>query len=124
MNGFNLGKGDFDKLDMIVKRLLWREGFHGRQSSNERLYSNRNEGGRGLKSLKQAYSETKIWIACYMAAATNKLIRVAWSNESQKEQISLKKKAEKEMRKVKINVSFEKGSVIIGKENYTEWKKG
>ena len=59
-----------------------------------------------------------------MAAATNKLIRVAWSNKSQKEQISLKKKAEKEMRKVKINVSFEKGSVIIGKENYTEWKKG
>ena len=108
MNVFNLGKGDFNKLDMIVKRLLWREGFHGRQSSNERLYSNRNEGGRGLKSLKQAYS----------------VIRVAWSNESQKEQISLKKKAEKEMRKVKINVSFEKGSVIIGKENYTEWKKG
>ena len=28
------------------------------------------------------------------------------------------------MRKVKINVSFDEGSVIIGKENYTEWKKG
>ena len=59
-----------------------------------------------------------------MDAATNKLIRVAWNNESQKEQISLKKKAKKAMRKVKINVSFEEGSIVIGKENYTEWKKG
>ena len=59
-----------------------------------------------------------------MNAATNKLIRVAWNNESQKEQISLKKKAKKAMRKVKINVSFEEGSIVIGKENYTEWKKG
>ena len=50
-----------------------------------------------------------------MAAGTNKLIRVAWNNESQKEQISLKKKAEKAMKKVKINVSFDGGSVIIGK---------
>ena len=45
---------------MIVKRLLWREGFHGRQSSNKRLYSKRDEGGREWKSLKEAYSETKI----------------------------------------------------------------
>ena len=59
-----------------------------------------------------------------MDAATNKLIRVAWNNESQKEQISLKKEAKKVMRKVKINVSFEEGSIVIGKENYTEWKKG
>ena len=59
-----------------------------------------------------------------MDAATNKLIRVAWNNESQKEQISLKKEAKKAMRKVKINVSFEEGSIVIGKENYTEWKKG
>ena len=59
-----------------------------------------------------------------MDAATNKLIRVAWNNESQKEQISLKKEAKKAMRKVKISVSFEEGSIVIGKENYTEWKKG
>ena len=59
-----------------------------------------------------------------MDAATNKLIRVAWNNESQKEQISLKKEAKKAMRKIKINVSFEEGSIVIGKENYTEWKKG
>ena len=59
-----------------------------------------------------------------MAAETNKWIRVAWRNESQKEQISLKKKAEKAMRKVEVTVSFDEGSVIIGEESYTEWKEG
>ena len=102
MNVCNLGKGDLDELDMIVKSVLRREGFHGRQSSDERLYLKRNEGGRGLKSFKEVYDETKIRRACYMAVATNKWIRVVWKNESQKEQISLNKETEKAMRKVEV----------------------
>ena len=78
----------------LVKSVLRREGFH------ERLYLKRNEGGRGLKSFKEVYDETKITGACYMAVATNKWIRVVWKNESQKEQISLKKETQKAMRKV------------------------
>ena len=31
----NLRKSDLDELDIIVKSVLRREGFHGRQSSNE-----------------------------------------------------------------------------------------
>ena len=81
---------------MTVKSVSQREGFHGRQSNNERLYLMRNKDGRGLKSFKEVYNETKTRVACYMAAATNKWIRVAWRNESQKEQISLKKKQEKQ----------------------------
>ena len=122
MNASNLGKGDLDKLDMIVKSVLRREGFHGRQSSDKRLYLKRNEGGRGLKSFKEVYDETKTRGVCYMAVATNEWIRVAWRNESRKEQISLKKEAEKAMRKVEVTVSFDEGSVIIGEESYTEWK--
>ena len=122
MNVCNLRKGDLDELDMTVKSVLRREGFHGRQSSDERLYLKRNEGGRGLKSFKEVYDETKTRVTCYMPAATNKWIRVAWKNESQKEQISLKKEAEKAMRKVEVTVSFDEGSVIIGEESYTEWK--
>ena len=41
MNVCNLEKGDLDELDMTVKSVLRREGFHGRQSSDERLYSNK-----------------------------------------------------------------------------------
>ena len=59
-----------------------------------------------------------------MAAGTNKWIRVAWRNESQKEQISLKKKTEKAMRKTEVTVSFDERSVIIGEESYTESKEG
>ena len=123
MNVCNLGKGDLDELDMIVKSVLWREGFHGRQPSDERLCSERNEGGRGLKSFKEVYDETKTRVACYMAAARNKWIRAAWRNEIQKEQISLKKEAEKAIRKVEVIASFDEGSVVIGEESYTEWKE-
>ena len=59
MNVCNLGKGDIDKLDMTVKCVLRREGFHGRQLSDERFYSKRNEGDTGLKSFKEVYNEIK-----------------------------------------------------------------
>ena len=36
INICHLGKGDLDELDMIVKRVLRREGFDSRQSSDER----------------------------------------------------------------------------------------
>ena len=71
----------------------------------------RNGRGAGLKSFKEVYDETKTRVACYMAAATNKWIKAAWRNESWIEQISLKKEVENE------------GSVITGKESYTEWKE-
>ena len=81
-----------------MKSVLRREEFHGRQSSDE----------------------TKNRLACYMAAAANEWIRVAWRNESQKVQISLKKEAEKAMRRVEVTVSFDEESVFFGKESYTD----
>ena len=51
-------------------------------------------------------------VACYMTAATNEWIRAAWRNESQKEQISL----------VEGTISFDEGSVIIGKETLNSTK--
>ena len=46
----------------------------------------------------------------------NEWIRLAWRNESQKEQISQKKEAEKVMGTVEVTVSFDEWSVIIGEE--------
>ena len=57
-----------------------------------------------------------------MAVATNEWIKIAWRNDSQKKQISLKKEAEKVIRKTEVIVSFDEESVIIGEESYTEWK--
>ena len=59
MHVCNLRKGELDELDKIVKSVLRREGFHGRQSSVERLYSKRIDGGRGLKSFKEIYDGKK-----------------------------------------------------------------
>lgn len=39
----NLEKGHLDKLNMIVHYALLRQGFHGRQASDDRLYSRRKE---------------------------------------------------------------------------------
>ena len=63
----NLEKGDLNELDMMVESVLRRGGFYGRQSRDERLYSKRKEDGRGLKSFKEVYGETKNKAACFMA---------------------------------------------------------
>ena len=58
-----------------------------------------------------------------MVTTTMEWIRIAWRNESRKEQISPKKGSEKAIRKVEATVSFDEGNVIIKKESCTEWKK-
>ena len=124
MNVCHLGKNELDELDKLVKNVLRREGFHGRQSSDKRLYTKRTEGGRGLKSFKEVYDETRTRVACYMATSTNEWIAAAWRNEIRKEQISLKREAERIMRDVNTIVSFDEGSIAIGEEKCTDWKDG
>ena len=124
MNVCHLGKNDLDELDKLVKNVLRREGFHERQSSDERLYTKRTEGGRGLKSFKEVYDETRTRVACYMATSTNEWTAAAWRNEIRKEQISLKREAERIMRDVNTIVSFDEGSIAIGEEKCTDWKDG
>ena len=46
MNLCNLEKGDLDELDTTVRSALRREGFHGIQSSDERLHSKRKVSKR------------------------------------------------------------------------------
>ena len=124
MNVCHLGKNDLDELDKLVKNVLRREGFHGRQSSDERLYTKRTEGGRGLKSFKEVYDETRSRVACYMATSTNEWIAAAFRNEIRKEQTSLEREAERIMRDVNTIVSFDEGSIATGEEKCTDWKYG
>ena len=77
MNACNLRIDELDELDNIVKSALRKDGFHGRQSSDERLFTNRREGGRGLKSFKEVCDETKTRVACYMPMSTEEWIKVA-----------------------------------------------
>ena len=52
----NLGKGDIEELDKIVKTTLRKQGFLGKQASDERLYGRREDGGQGLKFFKEVYA--------------------------------------------------------------------
>ena len=59
--------GELKELDQIIKKQLRGKNMLGRQASNERLYLKREKGGRGLKSLRDVYKETRLRVACYMA---------------------------------------------------------
>ena len=52
LNVCNLGKGDLDKLNMIVKSVLRRERDIMEDNHGMRLYSKRRKDGRGLRSFK------------------------------------------------------------------------
>ena len=123
MNVCNLRKSELDELNNIVKSTLKRKGFHGQQSNNERLFTNRREGGQGLKSFKEVYDETKTKVACYMATSTDEWIKVAWKNEMSKEQTLLKREAEAAMRKMDLLATFGEGYVKIDQERYVDWKE-
>ena len=123
MNVCRLGKGELDELDKIVKDELRQRNKHGKQASNERLYRDRNEGGRGLKSFKDVYNETKVRVACYLSTSENEWLRVVWANEYDKEQTSLKKEAENILSDCGKDVKFERGYVEIESERVNEWKK-
>ena len=38
MNVYNLGEGDWGELYMILKSVLWREGFHDEIETNAAYY--------------------------------------------------------------------------------------
>ena len=66
--------------------------MHGKQASDERLYMRRENAGRGLKSMKDLYEETKVRVACYMTYLESAWIKTAWRREFQKEGTSIKMK--------------------------------
>ena len=82
----------------------------------------REDGGRGLKSFREVYNETKVRVACYMATSNNGWIKVLWRNEYMKEQASLKIVAEEVIRSVNAQVEFNAGEIKIGNEKYMDWK--
>ena len=76
---------DLDKLDKVNKKVLCESNMHGRQSSDERLYLNREKGGRDLKTMNYVYEETKVRIACYMAHSNDEWMKVEREREYNKE---------------------------------------
>ena len=124
MNVCRFTKTELTELDQIIKRELRKNNMLGRQSSDERLYMKRRAGGRGLKSLKEVYEETRLRVACYMVTSENMWIKAAWRSETVKESNSIKDEAIGTIKAVRKILDFEGELVIlIGKKINGDWKQ-
>ena len=95
----------------------------GRQSSDERLYLKRDVGGRGLKSLRDVFVETRLRVACYMIKSSNKWTKVAWKRELLKETNSIKDEAITSMHAVRTVLRFEEDCILLDGESIEkDWK--
>ena len=74
MNACKFNGGELKELDQVIKRELRSKNMQGKQSSNQRLYPRRQDGGRGIKSLKDIYKDTRLRVACCMVCLENKWI--------------------------------------------------
>jgi len=95
MNVCKISETDLEELDMAVKRKLRNKNFHGRLCSDERLYMDRMVGGRGLKSIKEMYIETKTRIVCYLSLSENFWMNQVWLFWKDKEHWNIKTEVEK-----------------------------
>jgi len=111
MNVCEFNKKELDDLDKLVKKELRDKGMHGKQASDERLYLRIEDGGRGLKSIKDVYEETKVRVACYMAYQDSPWIKSAWQAEVSKEGKSMKREVDDIMRNYCGNIEFNIGGV-------------
>ena len=124
MNVCTLSKGELEELDQMIKRELRSSSMLGRQSSEERLYLKRKVGGRGLKSLRAVYMETKIRVACYMAVSERRWIKAAWEHEKLKDYNSLKITAEEMANEVGHTLKFkDEGIELDGELQCGHWRK-
>ena len=58
MNVWKFTGGELKELDQVIKRELRSKNVLGKQSSDDRLYLMREDGGRGIKSLRDIYRDS------------------------------------------------------------------
>ena len=59
MNVWKFTGGELKELDEVIKRELRSKNVLGKQSSDDRLYLMREDGGRGIKSLRDIYRDSR-----------------------------------------------------------------
>ena len=111
------------ELDQVVKRELRSRNMLGRQGSDEKLYLKRENDGRGLKSMRDVYKETRQRVTCYMAKSTNEWIKVTWKREMLKDENSMIDEVVAMMAQLGADIQFEDNAVKLGGERIdAEWK--
>ena len=105
--------GELKELDEIIKKQLRGKNMLGRQASYERLYLKREKGGRGLKSLRDVYKETRLRVAYYMAKSNNRWIETAWTREMIKEDNAIVMESIKTIGEVGVRWRFKGRSIRL-----------
>ena len=128
MNVCKFTGGELKELDRILKHELRSKNMLGKQSSSERLYMIREDGRKGIKSLKDIYKETRLRVPCYMACLENKWIKAEWRRGNTKQENSIVEEAMKAMQDVEVEIQFEEDNIRIDGELIEErwkpaWKK-
>ena len=85
----------------------------GRQTSDERLYLKRKDGGSGIKSMRDVYQETRLRVAFCMAYSNNKWINAARMRETRKEENAIMSEAMTIMKDIGIAILFQEGCIRI-----------
>ena len=123
MNVCQFNKGELMELDQVVKRELRSRNMLGRQGSDERLYLKREDGGRGLKPMRDVYKETRLRVTCYMAKSTNEWIKVAWNRKALKNESSMIDEVVATMAQLGADIQFEDNAAKLGGEQIdAEWR--
>ena len=128
MNVCKFSTSELNELDQVIKRESRQKSMLGRQASDERLYLKRAKGGRGLKSLRDTYKETRLRVACYMVKSANPWIKAAWRREMLKEENIIIVESVRTMEKVGVRMRLEGNSVqlddqLIENDWRLTWKK-
>ena len=124
----NVCKFEFTELDQVIKRDLRKNNMLGRQTSDERLYMKRKDGGRGLKSLKEVYEETRLRVGCYIFVSNNRWIKEAWKQEARKMSNAIKDEIILTMQTKGKTIQFEGEDIkleekILDREFKPIWKQ-
>ena len=102
MNVSKFTDGEPKELDQVIKREL--------------RYLIREDGGRGIKSMRNIYKEATLRVTCYIACLQNKWIKAAWRRENTKEENSIVEEAIKTIEDVEVEIQFEEGNIRIDGE--------
>ena len=123
MNVCKVKNVELNELDQIVKRELRMNNMLRRQASDERIYLKRNQGGRGLTSMRDVSAETRTRIACYMCKSNIKWIQAAWQRETVKENNTIIDEASRAMMETDKTLEFVENNVRLeGEVKELAWK--
>ena len=71
MNIRKYTQSELTELDKVIERDLRKNNMLEQQSSDERLYMERKDGERRIKSLREVYEEKMLRAECYMFVSNN-----------------------------------------------------